>query len=75
LGRRLPPYAIPVFLRLCRTLDTTETFKQQKQRLVREKFDRSIADDPMFFRHPADGLYRPLDADVRARIADGGIRF
>jgi fatty-acyl-CoA synthase len=75
LGRRLPPYAIPVFLRLCRTLDATETFKQQKQRLVREGFDLSIADDPVFLRHPADGLYRPLDAAVRARIADGGIKF
>jgi fatty-acyl-CoA synthase len=75
LGRRLPPYAIPVFLRLCRTLDTTETFKQQKQRLVREGFDPSAADDQVFLRHPADGLYRPLDADVRARIADRGIKF
>ena len=75
LSRRLPPYAIPVFLRLCRTLDTTETFKQQKQRLVREAFDPSIADDPVFLRHPADGLYRPLDANVRARIADGEIKL
>ena len=75
LGRRLPPYAIPLFVRLCRTLDTTETFKQQKLRLVREGFDPSRADDPVFLRHPADGLYRRLDAGVRARIADGGIKF
>jgi fatty-acyl-CoA synthase len=75
LGRRLPLYAIPVFLRLCRTLDATETFKQQKQRLVREAFDPSVGDDPVFLRHPADGLYRLLDADVHARIADGAIKF
>jgi fatty-acyl-CoA synthase len=75
LGRRLPPYAIPVFVRLCRALDTTDTFKQQKQRLIREGFDPSIANDPVFLRNPADGLYRLVEADVHACIAAGRIRL
>jgi fatty-acyl-CoA synthase len=75
LGRRLPPYAIPVFVRLCQTLDETETFKQQKQRLVREGFDPSTVSDPVFLRDPSRGMYRLLDSDVHARIVEGGFRF
>ena len=75
LSRRLPVYAIPVFVRLCRALDATETFKQQKQRLVREGFNPLIADDPLFFRDPATGDYRPIDRIVYARIAEAGSRF
>jgi fatty-acyl-CoA synthase len=75
LSRRLPVYAIPVFVRLCRALDATETFKQQKQRLIREGFNPLIADDPLFFRDPATGDYRPIDRIVYARIAEAGSRF
>jgi fatty-acyl-CoA synthase len=75
LSRRLPVYAIPVFVRLCRALDATETFKQQKQRLIHEGFNPLIADDPLFFRDPATGDYRPIDRIVYARIAEAGSRF
>src|SRR5665213_1654970 len=39
LSRRLPVYARPVVIRICTSLDSTETFKQKKQELVREGFD------------------------------------
>jgi fatty-acyl-CoA synthase len=32
MSRRIPVYALPAFVSLCRTLDVTETFKRQKQR-------------------------------------------
>ena len=35
----LPAYACPVFIRICASLDATETFKQKKHELVREGFD------------------------------------
>jgi fatty-acyl-CoA synthase len=75
LSRRLPVYALPVFVRLCGKLDATETFKQQKQRLIREGFDPSVVGDPLFLRDPATGDYRPIDRAVHARIAEAGIRF
>ena len=31
LSRRLPVYALPIFVRFCRALDATETFKQNKE--------------------------------------------
>ena len=75
LSYRLPRYAVPVFVRLCRALETTDTFKQQKQRLIRQGFDPSVVDDPLFLRDPATGDYRSIDRAVYARIVKGEIRL
>jgi fatty-acyl-CoA synthase len=75
LARRLPVYAVPVAVRICAALDTTETFKQKKQELARDGFDPHRLTDPLFFREPKSGAYRPIDADAYARILDGSIRL
>lgn len=75
LSYRLPRYAVPAFVRLCRALDVTDTFKQQKQRLIREGFDPSVVHDPLFLRDPATGDYRSIDRVVYARIVAGEIRL
>ncbi|WFU38822.1 long-chain-acyl-CoA synthetase [Bradyrhizobium sp. CB82] len=75
LSRRLPAYALPVFVRVCGALDATETFKQNKQRLIREGIDPSVVNDPLFLRDPATGDYRPIDQAVYARIVADEIRF
>jgi len=75
LARRLPAYACPVFVRLSTTLDSTETFKQKKQDLIRSGFDPSIVADPLFFRDPKSGAFLPLDADQYAKVVQGIIRL
>jgi fatty-acyl-CoA synthase len=75
LARRLPVYAHPVFVRLCASLDATETFKQKKQQLLREGFDPGLVRDPLRFREPASGTYRPLDASTHEHILAGAIRL
>ena len=75
LARRLPAYACPVFVRICTTLDNTETFKQKKHGLIGEGFDPQRVRDQTFFRDPASGTYRPIDAASYARIVDGSIRL
>lgn len=45
----LPAYAWPWFLRVQISLDVTETFKQQKSKLVLEGFNPDIISDPLFF--------------------------
>jgi fatty-acyl-CoA synthase len=70
LARRLPVYALPVFVRFCQALDATETFKQKKQQLIREGFDPSVVGDPLFLRDSASGDYRPIEPAVYARIAE-----
>jgi fatty-acyl-CoA synthase len=75
LARRLPAYACPVFVRICASLDNTETFKQKKQDLVRAGFDPGKIADPLFYRDPKSGHFWPLDADACARIVEGAIRL
>jgi fatty-acyl-CoA synthase len=75
LARRLPAYALPVFVRICASLDTTETFKQKKRELVREGFDSRLTEGPIFFKDSKSGAYRPLDADSYAAIVKGLIRL
>jgi fatty-acyl-CoA synthase len=75
LSRQLPAYAVPVFVRICKRLDATETFKPKKQQLVREGADPSVVTDPLFFKDPAYGHYRPVDAALYTRLVDGSIRL
>ncbi len=75
LAHRLPAYACPVMIRICAALDTTETFKQKKHELTRQGFDPHLVADPLFFREPKSGAYRPVDALAYARIVDGSIRL
>ena len=48
LARNLPCHARPRFIRLCGTIERTETFKPQKQRLAEEGFDTSRTADPIY---------------------------
>ena len=75
LAQRLPAYAHPVFIRISRELDATETFKQKKGDLSREGFDPAAISDPLFMVDPRSGAYVPLDAEAYARILDGSIRL
>jgi fatty-acyl-CoA synthase len=75
LARRLPAYACPLFVRLVDALDSTETFKQKKQDLIRAGFDPREIIDPLFFRDPKSGHFLPLDANGYAQIVQGIIRL
>ena len=75
LSRRLPAYACPVVIRFCNQLDTTETFKQKKQDLIRAGFDPRNMPDTLFYRDPKSGHFLPLDADQYARVLQGIIRL
>lgn len=75
LAQRLPAYAHPVFVRVSRELQATETFKQKKGDLSREGFDPATISDPLFMADLRSGAYLPLDAEVHARILDGSIRL
>jgi fatty-acyl-CoA synthase len=74
LALRLPVYAHPLFLRISAGLDATETFKQKKHQLAHEGFDPAGVGDPLYFRDPASGAYRPLSAEEYGGIVGGAIR-
>lgn len=75
LAQRLPAYARPVFVRISRELDATETFKQKKGELAREGFDPTATADPLFMFELKSGAYVALDSEAFAHIADGTIRL
>ncbi len=75
LAQRLPTYARPVFIRISRELDATETFKQKKGELAREGFDPAAIADPLFMLDPRSGAYAALDAGTFTKINDGTIRL
>jgi len=73
LRRELPPYAVPVFLRLRTTLETTDTHKHRKGDLKREGFDPGVVDDPLYVAQPAGWL--ALDAAGVVAIGAGRLRL
>jgi fatty-acyl-CoA synthase len=75
LAQRLPAYARPVFIRISRELDATETFKQKKGDLSREGFDPTAISDPLFMLDSKSGAYLPLDAEAHASILNGSTRL
>ena len=68
IAARLPPYARPVFVRVCAVLETTGTFKPVKASLVREGYDLSLVKDPVYINDAEAGTYRPLGADEARRL-------
>jgi fatty-acyl-CoA synthase len=75
LAQRLPGYARPVFIRISRELDATETFKQKKGGLAREGFDPSAIVEPLFMLEPKSGAYVALNGKTYEQILDGTIRL
>jgi fatty-acyl-CoA synthase len=72
---RLPPYARPLFLRLCPAMDVTATFKQAKGTLVREAFDPSAINDPVYFDHPVEQRFVRVDDRLYRDIREGRVRL
>jgi fatty-acyl-CoA synthase len=44
----LPEYARPLYLRICRQIDTTGTFKHTRQQFIRDGYDAAATDDPVY---------------------------
>lgn len=71
----LPAYARPLFLRIQPEIDTTATFKYRKVDLVRDGFDPSRTDDPLWFDHPAEKRYVRVTPALCAQINAGAFRL
>jgi fatty-acyl-CoA synthase len=60
LTKALPPYAVPLFIRLQSEAETTGTFKYRKVELVEEGFDVTKVSDPIWFLNPEQDTFAPL---------------
>jgi fatty-acyl-CoA synthase len=75
LARLLPAYARPVFLRIRTAISVTATFKHAKSDLVSEGCDPSRVEDTVYFDHPTQQAFVPLDRSLYQDIAGGRIRL
>ncbi|MBL7249508.1 long-chain-acyl-CoA synthetase [Alloalcanivorax marinus] len=76
LARELPPYAVPVFLRVTDGgVETTGTFKHQKNTLKEEKYDLERVNDPVYVLLPGEHRYQPLTPEIQQAIDGGEYRF
>ncbi|KAI1905154.1 hypothetical protein AGOR_G00013220 [Albula goreensis] len=75
LAETLPSYSWPLFLRIKSSLDVTETFKQQKVKLVEEGFNPLLVQDPLYFLDASEKTYIPLTQTLYEEIVSGKIRL
>ncbi|ASK34218.1 long-chain-acyl-CoA synthetase [Alcanivorax sp. N3-2A] len=76
LKTELPPYAIPVFLRITdHGMETTGTFKHQKNKLKEQKYDLNQVSDPVYVLLPGEDCYQRLTPDIQNGIDGGQYRF
>lgn len=73
MRRMLPPFAIPVFLRIVDVIEATGTFKLPKVSLQREAFDLDSVKDPLFVL--CDNEYVKLTDGVLSRIQSGALKL
>jgi len=70
----LPAYARPVFLRVRTELDTTATFKHQKNELVGAGYDPTTTGDVIYFNDVQRGAFVRLDRALFEAIQSGNVR-
>ncbi|MDE2400661.1 MAG: long-chain-acyl-CoA synthetase [Burkholderiales bacterium] len=76
LTAALPHYAVPVFLRIRKAIETTGTFKYQKNHLRREGFDPALmAGEALYVLLPGTSGYAPLTTEVFENIHGGKYRL
>jgi fatty-acyl-CoA synthase len=67
--RRLPSYALPLFVRLTPEADVTSTFKLRKLQLQEEGYDPALIRDPLFVRDETRNTYSALTPAIHAALA------
>lgn len=76
LSKELPAYAVPVFLRINeQEMETTGTFKHQKNKLKEQNYDLAQQDNPVYVLLPKETCYQQLNAELQADIDGGKFRF
>ncbi|MDX5328662.1 MAG: long-chain-acyl-CoA synthetase, partial [Marinobacter sp.] len=76
LKRELPAYAIPVFIRINdQEMETTGTFKHQKNKLKEQKYDLAQQDNPVYALLPGEPGYQLLTPELQQGVDGGKYRF
>lgn len=73
--KSLPAYAVPVFLRIQKQVETTGTFKYQKNKLKEQAFDPKQTDERLLVLLPNATAYCDLTPEIYANIQAYKYRF
>lgn len=73
--KQLPAYAVPVFLRIQQAVETTGTFKYQKNKLKEQAFYPSKTSDRLLVLLPSKTAYCDVNAEIIANIEAYQYRF
>lgn len=71
----LPAYAVPVFLRVQETVETTGTFKYQKNKLKEQAFDPNKTEERLLVLLPGESAYCDVTKDIFDNIQAYKYRF
>ncbi|MEM8726681.1 MAG: AMP-binding protein, partial [Pseudomonadota bacterium] len=75
LSQQLPPYAVPLFVRIQPEAETTGTFKFRKVDLVKEGFDLEQVSDPIWFLEPGSDSFVAFEPSHAERLEQGEYRL
>jgi fatty-acyl-CoA synthase len=75
LERELPEYAMPLFLRLVSSIETTATFRPRKLDLLRDGFDPEASGDPVYLNDRARKAFVRFDRELYERVLAGAVRL
>ena len=73
--KSLPAYAVPLFLRIQVTVETTGTFKYQKSKLKEQGFDITQTDEKILVLLPGANAYCELTTEIYNNIQSYKYRF
>ena len=73
VNKNLNTFQKPYFLRLTKNMQTTGTFKHQKEDLKKQGFDPNLIQDKLYFFQKDN--YVEIDHDLYSRIHSGDERF
>jgi fatty-acyl-CoA synthase len=74
LSQNLPRYAHPLFVRLCRDIPMTSTFKLTKGSLAHDGLYPSVLSDTVWFNDLRSGVFIECDVSLKRRICKGTLR-
>lgn len=73
LKQNLPNYAIPIFIRILKSVPKTGTFKLKKYELQSESFNVNKLKDNLYFYNSKLGKYVPLTTELYDKIVSGSM--
>ena len=75
LSKHLPSYALPIFIRELKTIETTGTFKYKKNSLKDIAFNPAKTDDELWVHLPKDNKLTRITTSEYQRIQNNYYRF